>query len=57
MADKPDPKKTVSFEELFLSNVYIQEALVSLLEKKGILTQKKVLDEIKELQVKDKKRI
>ncbi len=55
MADKPDPKKTVSFEELLLSNVYTQEALVSLLEKKGILTQKEVLDDIKELQVKGKK--
>ena len=57
MADKPDPKKTVSFEELIMSNVYTQEALVSLLEKKGILTQKEVLDEVKELQLKGKKKI
>ncbi len=55
MADKTDPKKTVSFEELIMSNVYTQEALVSLLEKKGILTQKEVLDEVKRLQVKGKK--
>lgn len=57
MADKLDTKEAVSLEELVISNVYTQEALVSLLEKKGILTQKEVLDEVKELQVKGKKRI
>jgi hypothetical protein len=49
LADKPDPKKTVSFEELLMSNVYTQEVLVNLLEKKGILTEKEVLEEIKKL--------
>jgi hypothetical protein len=49
MSDKPDPKKTVSFEELLMSNVYTQAALVNLLEKKGILTKKEILEEIKRL--------
>jgi hypothetical protein len=49
MADKPPPKKTVSFEELLMSNVYTQEALINLLEKKGVLTKKEVLEEIKRL--------
>ena len=39
MAEKLDPKEIVSFEELLMSNVYTQEALVNLLEKKGILTK------------------
>lgn len=38
MADKLDPKELVTFKELLLSNVYTQEALVNLLEKKDILS-------------------
>ena len=49
MAEKPDPKEIVSFEELLMSNVYTQEALVTLLEKKGIITKAEVLEEIKRL--------
>ena len=36
MAEKLDPEETVSFEELLMSNVYTQEALINLLEVKGI---------------------
>lgn len=36
MAKKLDPKETASFEEILLSNIYTQEALVNLLEKKGV---------------------
>lgn len=50
MADKLDPKELVTFKELLLSNVYTQEALVNLLEKKGILTKEEVLEEIKRIQ-------
>jgi hypothetical protein len=32
MAERLDPKETVSFEELLMSNVYTQEALINLLE-------------------------
>jgi hypothetical protein len=32
-----------------MSNVYTQEALVTLLEKKGIITKAEVLEEIKRL--------
>lgn len=39
MAEKLDPKETVSFEELLMSNVYTQEALVNMLEAKGIITK------------------
>lgn len=50
MADKLGSKEMVSFKELLLSNVYTQEALMNLLERKGILTKKEVLEEIKRLQ-------
>ena len=49
MAEKLDPKETVTFEELLMSNVIEQEALVNLLEKKGIITKTDLLDEIKRL--------
>jgi hypothetical protein len=36
MVEKLDPRETVTFEDLLLSNVIEQEALVNLLERKGI---------------------
>lgn len=49
MAEKLDPKETVSLEELLLSNIYTQEALINLLDKEGLLKKEKVLEEIKRL--------
>ena len=46
MADRIDPKETVSFEEILMSNVYAQEAMINVLERKGLLTRKEVLEEI-----------
>ena len=46
MADKLDPKEVVSFEEILMSNVYAQEAIVNVLERKGLLTRKEILEEI-----------
>jgi hypothetical protein len=56
MKKKQEPRETVSLEELLMSNVYTQEAIVNLLEKKGILTQKEVIEEIMRLRVNEKKR-
>ena len=42
-----DPRETVTFEELLLNNTYAQEALIKLLEKKGILTKEEVMEEMK----------
>ena len=39
--------ETVSFEELLMSNVYTQEALINLLEKKGLINKRELLEEIK----------
>jgi hypothetical protein len=47
-----DSKEVVSFGELLMSNVYTQEALVNLLEKKGIITKAELLEEIKRLREK-----
>jgi hypothetical protein len=49
MAQKLDPKETVSFEELAYSNMMEQEALVRLLTKKGIITKKEFLDELEQV--------
>ncbi len=50
MAERMDKRETVSLEELVLSNVYQLEALVLLLDEKGILTVEELVEKIKELQ-------
>jgi hypothetical protein len=35
MSEKLDPKEIVTFEELLMSNVYTQEALINLLDQNG----------------------
>ena len=47
MSEKLDRKETVSIEELTISNMYVQEALVNLLTRKGILTKEEILEEIR----------
>lgn len=54
MAEKLNPKETVSFEDLLTSNIYTQEALINLLEQKGIITKRDLLEEIKKLRDKQK---
>jgi len=49
MAGKLDPKEYVTFRKLLISNTIEQEALVSLLERKGIITKTELLEEIKRL--------
>ncbi len=55
MAERLDPKETVSFEELLMSNVYTQEALINLLEAKGFIKKAELLEEIKKLRDKEKR--
>ncbi len=52
MADKMDIKEMVELEELILSNIFTQEALINLLRKKGIITNDELIEEIKTLKVK-----
>ncbi len=51
VTEKIDPKETVTFEELLMSNVYTQEALINLLEKKGLIDKNELLEEIKILKM------
>ena len=55
MVEKIDPKEIASFEEVLLSNVYTQEALINLLEKRGIITKSELLEQIKALRDKQNK--
>ena len=52
MAEKLDPDEMVDLKELVLSEVIQTEALINILESKGILTREEVLEEIKRLAVK-----
>ena len=47
MAHMLDPKETVSLEEVMMSEVAVTDALVNLLERKGIITKEELLEEIR----------
>ncbi len=49
MAEKLDPKEVVSLDELMMSNIFFQEAIMNLLDAKGVLKKEEVLEEIKKL--------
>ena len=49
MAEKLDQKEIVTTDELAVSNMYVQEALLNLLEKKGIMTRKEIIEEIQRI--------
>ena len=39
MPDQPEKRETVSVEDLALSNTYQLEAMINVLERKGLLTK------------------
>ncbi len=49
MTKKLDQKETVTFEELLISNTIQQEAMVNILERKGLMSKKELLEEIKRI--------
>jgi uncharacterized protein YjgD (DUF1641 family) len=49
MAEQLPQEQTVTLEELVISHSYEMLALITVLEKKGILTRHEVIDVIKEL--------
>lgn len=55
MAEKLDLKEMVTIEELIMSNVFTQEALINLLLKKGLITNDELIEEIKRLKIKHQK--
>jgi hypothetical protein len=52
MAEKLDPKQTVSFKELLMSEVIQMEAMINLLDEKGIISKQELLKEMKNVQSK-----
>ena len=50
MAKKLDQKQTVDFKELLMSEVIQSEALINLLDKKGLVSKQELLKEMKKVQ-------
>ena len=50
MAEKLDKKQTVDIKELLMSEVIQSEALINLLDRKGIISKRELLDEMKRVQ-------
>ena len=46
MAERVPPEQVVGLQELAVSNAFEIAAVIAVLERKGILTHKEVLDEI-----------
>ena len=52
MAEKLDPKEMTDFKQVLLSEVIQHEALINILERKGILTRGELLEEVKKIAAK-----
>jgi len=52
MAEKLDKKQTVDIKELLMSEIIQSEALINLLDRKGIISKKELLEEMKRVQAK-----
>jgi len=50
MAQALDPRETVTFKELLMSEVIQAEALINLLDRKGIISKQELLEEMKAVQ-------
>jgi hypothetical protein len=50
MAKKLDQKQIVDFKELMMSEVFQSEALINLLDKKGLVSKQELLKEMKRVQ-------
>jgi len=50
MAEKLDPKQTVDLKDLLLSEVIQSEALINILDRKGIISKQELLEEMKRVQ-------
>jgi hypothetical protein len=48
-------EQKVSYEEIAYSNMMSIEAIVSLLTRKGLITQQEILDELKAIRVRDER--
>ncbi len=56
MGNKVDKRETASFEEVLVACVFQQDAVLNILERKGVLTRQEVMQEILELKKKHGKK-
>ena len=54
MAKKEYLGDSVPLEDVVMSNVFTQEAIINLLEKKGLVTKEEVMEEMKRIMAIDK---
>ena len=47
MAQALDPREIVTFRELIISEIIQTEALIALLDRKGIISKQEILEEIR----------
>jgi len=50
MAKKLDQKETVDLKELLMSEIIQSEALINLLDRKGLISKQELLEEMKRVQ-------
>lgn len=50
MAEKLDQKQIVDLKELLMSDMIQSEALINLLDKKGLISKQELLEEMKSVQ-------
>jgi hypothetical protein len=50
MAEQLDPKELVSFKEMLLNEVITSEAIINLLDRKGIISKQEFMEEMKRVQ-------
>lgn len=51
MTKKVDPRELESFKEMLLSEVITSEAIINLLDRKGIISKHELMEEMKRVQV------
>ena len=51
MAEKLDEKQLVEFKELLMSEVIQSEALINVLDRKGLISKQELLEEMRRVQV------
>ncbi len=52
MAETLEPNDSVTIEEMVIAQMFEQEALINLLDRKGLITKAEFLDEVKRLKEK-----
>lgn len=50
MAEELDPQELVSFKEMLLNEVITSEAIINLLDRRGIISKRELMKEMKRVQ-------